>query len=213
MSAFESLRQGEHRVTPDQRFTRRLRAEIESALSPAAMSTVDLPERSSAMTTTTPPTTTTARTATLTAYLAVTDAARAIDWYADVFGGRETVRYTDDADGRIGHAEIEFGGVTLMLSDEYPDYDAVAPTTLGGSPVALHVDVPDVDAVWARAIAGGADGRRPPEDRAYGERSGSFVDPFGHRWMIATTIAAPTVEEIDAASEGFTVTAPPPPES
>ena len=212
MSAFESLRQGDHPVTPDPRFTRRLRGQLEAALSPAAMTPVELPERSTTMTTTTAPSTT--RTATLTAYLAVTDAARAIDWYVDVFGGRETVRYTDEADGRIGHAEIEFGGVTLMLSDEYPDYDAVAPTTLGGSPVALHVDVPDVDAVWARAIAGGADGRRPPEDRPYGERSGSFVDPFGHRWMVATTIATPTVEEIDAASEGFSVTAPPPdPES
>lgn len=214
MTAFESLRQGEHPVMPDPAFTRRLRAQLEAALSPAAMSDVHLPERSSTVTTTeTTPAATTAgataaRRSALTAYLTVAGAARAIEWYTDVFGGRETVRYTDESDGRIGHAEIEFDGVTLMLSDEYPDYGAVAPTTLGGTAVTLHVEVPDVDAVWQRAIAGGADGQRPPTDQPYGERSGTFVDPFGHRWMVATTTGEPTLDEIQQAADGFTITAP-----
>lgn len=208
MSAFDSLRQDDHRIAPDPRFARRLRAQLEAALAPEAMTQIDLPERNPAMTATEPTTEIAARTATITPYVAVSDAARAIAWYADVLGARETVRYTDDSDGRIGHAELEIGGTMLMLSDEYPDFDAVAPTTLGGSPVALHVDVADVDAVWQRAIASGADGKRPPEDHPYGERMCTFVDPFGHRWMVATQIAEPTVDEIDEASTGFTVTAP-----
>lgn len=204
MSAFDSLRHDHRAATPDPRFVRQLRAQLAAAITPEALTQIDLPERTPAMTTTE----TATRAITITPYIAVSDAARAIAWYAEVLGARETVRYTDDSDGRIGHAELDIGGAMLMLSDEYPDFEALAPTTIGGTPAALHVVVPDVDAVWDRAIAAGAEGRRPPEDQPYGERMSTFVDPFGHRWLVATRIAEPTVTEVDAGSTGFTVTAP-----
>lgn len=208
MSAFESLRHHHRPTAPDPRFARQLRAQLVAALTPEALAQIKLPERSPAMTSTETATGSTAHAPAITPYIAVSDAARAITWYAEVLGARETVRYTDDSDGRIGHAELDIGGAMLMLSDEYPDFEALAPTTIGGTPAALHVVVPDVDAVWDRAMAAGAEGRRPPEDQPYGERISTFVDPFGHRWMVATAIAEPTVSDIDAASTGFTVTAP-----
>ena len=85
----------------------------------------------------------------------------------------------------------------------------VSPTTLGGTPFSMHVEVPDVDAVYARVVADGAPRRPEPHDEAYGARSFDMIDPFGHRWMIQTPIATPTIEEIQVASDGFTITAAP----
>ena len=152
-----------------------------------------------------------AATSTITPYLTVTGGPAAIDWYVAVLGAVEQTRYTGD-DGRIGHAELTIGGARFMLSDEYPEFGAgvVSPTTLGGTPFSMHVEVPDVDAVYARVVA---DGRalvgREPHDEAYGARSFDMIDPFGHRWMIQTPIATPTIEEIQAGMEGFTITAAP----
>lgn len=198
MSAFEQLRQDPNPVAPDRRFADSLRARIVAELAPA----IELPERSDPMTD--PASTAPAATATITPYLAVHDADRAIAWYVGVFGAREAVRYVGD-DGRIGHAELELGGARIYLSDEYPDIGVLGPRSMGGSPVALNVVVPDVDAVWEMAIAAGAEALRPPEDQPYGERSSQFRDPFGHRWMVQSTIATPSHEEIDAAMEGFEV--------
>jgi uncharacterized glyoxalase superfamily protein PhnB len=217
MSAFESLRRTTSPARPDERFAARLRARIVAELAP----TVDLPDRADPTTTATtseeismsdtmPATDDASRSAEvrITPYLAVHDAAAAIDWYRRVFAAREIVRYTGD-DGRIGHAEVDLGGASIYLSDEYPDHGVSAARTLGGSAVGLNVLVPDVDVVWERALDAGADGLRPPEDQPYGERSSTFVDPFGHRWMVQTTIATPTTDEIEAGFGGaFTVTAP-----
>lgn len=206
MSAFESLRQPDRAVDPDRRFAEQLRARIAAELAP----TIELPERNTDMNTITTDTSTdvaAASAATLVPYLAIAGADRAIAWYADVFGARETTRYVAD-DGRIGHAEVEIGGARIMLSDEYPDFDAVAPTSVGATSVTMNLNVSDVDAVWAKAVDGGADGKRPPEDQPYGERSCTFVDPFGHRWMVQTTVAHPSPAEVDDAMEGFTVVTP-----
>jgi uncharacterized glyoxalase superfamily protein PhnB len=144
----------------------------------------------------------------LTPYLCVSDAAAAIAWYTDVLGAVEQVRYTGD-DGRIGHAELAVGGAGFMLSDEYPEFGPgiVAPTTLGGTPFSMHLDVPDVDAVHARVVADGrAQVGREPHDEPYGARSFDMVDPFGHRWMIQTPLGNPSVAEIEAGMEGYTIT-------
>lgn len=123
----------------------------------------------------------------VTAYLCCTGAADAMAFYADVFGAVEVgQRYVDQSDGRIGHGEFTIGDTHLMISDEYPEYGAVSPTTLGGSSIMLSIYVDDVDAVFARAVAGGARGVRPPEDQAYGARMGAIVDPWGHRWSVQT---------------------------
>lgn len=94
------------------------------------------------------------------------------------------------------HAEIEIGGSAIMLADEFPQMDAVSPQTLGGSPVFLHLYVPDADAMFAKAIAAGAKSEQPMEDKFYGDRSGTLLDPFGHRWTLATHVEDVTPEEI-----------------
>lgn len=120
----------------------------------------------------------------LTPYLAFHDCAAAVRFYTEVFDSVETQeQYTDD-DGRIAHATIRVGGATLFVSDEYPDYGARSPLDLGGSPVALHFQVADADAVAARMVAAGGTTLREVEDQADGERRGTFLDPFGYRWMI-----------------------------
>ena len=118
-------------------------------------------------------------------YLTVKDAARAIEFYKKAFGAVERGRLADPS-GKIGHAEITIGGSTIMLADEFPDYDAISPATLGGSPVKMHLYVDDVDAFAERAIAAGAKMVRPVEDQFYGDRSGQLADPFGYTWIVAT---------------------------
>ena len=121
----------------------------------------------------------------VTPYLILRDAARAITFYKNVFGAIEEMRM-DAPDGKIGHAELRIGGSIVMLADECPEMDARCPETVGGSPVIIHVYVEDVDAVVARAIKEGAKLNQPVEDKFYGDRSGSVTDPFGHLWNIAT---------------------------
>ena len=209
MSAFDSLRSPDGRAEPDRRFASDLRARLTAELAP----TIPLPDRTERTSMTDNATTVDAAAAAtpdamhdVVAYLTVQGAAAAIDWYIDVFGATEATRYVGD-DERIGHAELTINGGQIYLSDEYPEIGVVAPPTIGGSATALVANVPDVDAVYAAAMAGGATGLRPPEDQPYGDRSATIVDPFGHRWMVQTTVAQPSVAEIDENMEGFTVTA------
>ena len=139
-------------------------------------------------------------------YLCVAGASAAIDWYASVFGATEDIRYVGD-DGLIGHAEILIGGSRLMLSDPYPDFGVDAPVVGALASVTMSLDVADVDAVVAAADAAGATVVRVPEDQPYGDRAATIIDPFGHRWMLHTTIATPTTAEINESMEGFTVVA------
>jgi PhnB protein len=230
VTAFDDLRESTDPIAPDPGFAARLRSHVVAALgasdaspdpvrtlpAPDDVPAVDMPERSIAMTNTaaaSTPATTSATTSTpatanpLIPYIAVAGAVAAMEWYTDVLGAVETIRYTGD-DGRVGHAEMNIGGARLMLSDEYPDYGAVGPQTLGGTSFSLHLTVPDVDATWDRAIARGAAGQRPPTDQPYGERSCTFLDPFGHRWNVGTHIADPTTEGIEAGMEGYTISEP-----
>ena len=103
----------------------------------------------------------------------------AIEFYKKVFGAEETMRLAEPS-GRIGHAELMIGGSPIMMSDEYPDLDALGPLSRGGSTVGIHLYVEDVDEVFARAVAEGATAARPMKDEFYGDRSGKLIDPFGH---------------------------------
>ncbi len=132
----------------------------------------------------------------VTPYLVVSGAAAAIEFYSAVLGAKETMRM-DAPEGRIGHAEIKIGDSIVMLADEAPDYDALAPGTVGGTPVSLMVYVDDVDATFARAIENGARQTQPVDDKFYGDRSGGFEDPFGHRWTVATHVEDVAPDEIE----------------
>jgi uncharacterized glyoxalase superfamily protein PhnB len=127
--------------------------------------------------------------------LAVRDAARAIDFYATVFGGRETLRLVDH-DGRIVHAELRLGPVTLMLADEQPEWGFHGPAASGATGVVIHLHVDDVDAMLARALAAGAAVLRPPTDEGHGERQAKFRDPFGHEWLLGHELERLSDDEI-----------------
>ena len=123
----------------------------------------------------------------VTPYLIVDGAAEAIDFYTSVLGASERMRM-GGPDGKVGHAELEIGDSLIMLADEHPEMDARGPRTVGGTPVSMHVYVEDADEVFARAVDGGAKALQPVEDRFYGDRLGSFEDPFGHHWNVATHV-------------------------
>jgi PhnB protein len=121
----------------------------------------------------------------LTPGLAIRGAAAAIAFYVKAFGAKELSRMPGP-DGKLMHAELKIGDRILMLGDESPEMGSPSPQTLGGSAVALMHYVKDVDAVFARAVAAGAKSLFPPADMFWGDRYGQVVDPFGHRWSIAT---------------------------
>ena len=123
----------------------------------------------------------------LFAYICVTDTAAAIEFYKRAFGAAEKFRLTEPG-GRIGHAELDFGGTTLMLCDEFPEYGIRAPQPGQTTSVTIHIHVDDADAVIEAAVAAGARLERAPSDSFHGERSGAIRDPFGHRWSIGHQI-------------------------
>lgn len=125
-------------------------------------------------------------------YLRVADGAAAILWYIEVFDATERMRLVDPSDGRVGHAELQLApGVTIMLSQAYPELGLGAPDpSRGVDGVGLHLHVDDADAVLARAVAAGATLLRAASDQFYGERTGTFRDPFGHTWMVGHEVEA-----------------------
>jgi uncharacterized glyoxalase superfamily protein PhnB len=131
----------------------------------------------------------------VTAMLAIRDCARAIEFYRKAFGAKELTRMPGP-DGKLMHAEIEIGDTIVMMGEEAPEQGAPSPQALGGSAVGLMLYVPNCDAVFARAVATGAAAKMPPSDMFWGDRYSQVVDPFGHRWGIATHKADPTEAEV-----------------
>jgi PhnB protein len=131
----------------------------------------------------------------VTPYLIVDGAAEAIDFYKSVLGASERMRM-GGAEGKVGHAELEVGNSVIMLADEHPEMNALGPRSVGGTPVMLHVYVEDADAAFERAIQAGAKPLQAMEEKFYGDRRGSFEDPFGHRWDVATHVEDVSQEEM-----------------
>jgi PhnB protein len=128
-------------------------------------------------------------------YLCVDGASAAIEFYRDVFGATERMRMTEP-DGRIGHAELEIGTAVIMLVDEFPDLGVRSPKTIGGTPVTMTLYVEDVDAVFTQATDAGATVLGSVKDQFYGDRTGQFEDPFGHRWSVATHVEDVSPEDL-----------------
>lgn len=128
--------------------------------------------------------------------LAIDGAAEAIDFYTSVLGATERMR-VQSPDGKVGHSELQIGDSVIMLADEYPDMGFAGPKTVGGTPVTIGVYVEDVDAVFAAALAAGATELRAVQDQFYGDRSGQFEDPWGHRWNVASQVEDISPEEMD----------------
>jgi len=131
----------------------------------------------------------------ITPYIYVADARKAIEFYTKVFGAQELFRM-DEPGGKVGHAELRIGDSVVMLADEHPEIGARSPKAYGGTPSCLLLYVEDVDRVFKQAIATGARELRPVENKFYGDRSGMVEDPFGHQWAIATHVEDVAPEEM-----------------
>jgi len=120
-------------------------------------------------------------------YIIVDGASAAIDYYKKAFGAEERIRHAGPG-GKVMHAEINLGNSIVMLADEFPEMGHKSPKTLGGTPTGICLYVNDVDTVFNRAVAAGGKIERPLQNQFYGDRSGTLVDPFGHKWTISTHI-------------------------
>jgi PhnB protein len=131
----------------------------------------------------------------VTPYLIVRGGNDAIEFYKKAFGATELFRFPAP-EGKVGHAEIKVGDSPIMLADEYPQMGYNSPQSIGGSPVSLMIYVEDVDTVFHRAVESGATVKEAVQDKFYGDRVGSVVDPFGHVWHIATHKEDISIEEM-----------------
>jgi PhnB protein len=130
----------------------------------------------------------------VTPYLIINGASRAIDFYKTAFGAQEIMRFPGP-NGTIGHAELRIGDSVIMLADEQLA-QFHSPEAYGGSPVSLMIYVPDVDKTFKQAVDNGAKEIRAVQDQFYGDRSGNLVDPFGHVWTVATHVEDVSEEEM-----------------
>ena len=123
---------------------------------------------------------------TLTPFLTVRDASRAIDFYQQAFGAQVRGGVAKDPDGKVMHAELKIGDSIIMLSDEYPEFGSLSPQSGGSTSMGLHIYVDDVDHAFDRAVKAGAHVEMPVADQFWGDRYGRLKDPFGHKWSLAT---------------------------
>jgi PhnB protein len=137
----------------------------------------------------------------VTPYLIVKGAAKAIDYYKTAFGATELFRM--EHNGQIGHAEIKIGDSPIMLADEQPEMKYLSPQTLGGTPVSIMIYVDDVDTTYKAAIDAGGVELKALQDQFYGDRSGTLSDPFGHVWTVATHTEDVSPEEIEKRLAAF----------
>ena len=148
---------------------------------------------------------------TLTPYLTVRDAARAIDFYKQAFGAAER-GVMKGPDGKVMHAELMIGDSIVMLADEFPEFGAVSPQAIGGSASGLHIYVKDVDKAFDQAVKAGGSVEMPVADMFWGDRYGKLKDPFGHKWSIATHTADLSMEEMDKGMKEMMAKMPKPAE-
>ena len=140
---------------------------------------------------------------TVTPYMTVSGAAKAIEWYKTVFGAEEIMRMATP-DGRLMHAEIKIGDSFIMLGDEWPEYGGLqSPQKLGGTATGLAIYVPDCDAIFSRAVEAGASAKMSPSDMFWGDRYSKVVDPFGHEWSISTHIEDVAPDEMNRRAEAM----------
>jgi PhnB protein len=131
----------------------------------------------------------------ITPYLAVDDAADAIDYYTKAFGAKERGRM-EAPGGKIGHAELEIGDSLIMLSDALPQFSTRPPNELGGTSMSIFLYVEDADAVVKQAVDAGGTATMEVADQFWGDRFGIVQDPFGHLWSVATHVEDVPPEEM-----------------
>jgi PhnB protein len=135
----------------------------------------------------------------ITPHIVVQGAERAAAFYRDAFGARE-LRRIPTPDGRLLSVELELGGGSLHLADEFPELGVLAPPTIGGTAVVLSLQVEDAASVFARAIESGGVERQPVQEMFWGDLHGQLDDPFGHRWNAQQHVRDVPHEEVVAAA-------------
>ena len=140
----------------------------------------------------------------LTPYITTRNTSEAIEFYKKALGAVENGRLIMP-DGNIAHAEIQIGDSKIMLAEESKDWGNTSPQSLDGSPVGLCLYVEDVDAVYAQAIATGATdlSGEGVKDQFYGDRSGNFTDPYGHKWTVMTHKEDISFEEMQKRADSI----------
>jgi PhnB protein len=138
----------------------------------------------------------------ITPYMTVRDAARAIDFYKRAFGAVEKGAMKGP-NGRVMHAELRIGDSIFMLADEFPEFNSLSPQSTGGAGMGLHIYTEDVDSAFDRAVKAGATVEMPVSDMFWGDRYGKLADPFGHKWSIGTHKQDVTMAEMEEAQKEF----------
>jgi PhnB protein len=142
----------------------------------------------------------------VTPYLIVRGGVDAIEFYKKAFGATELFRFPAPG-GKIGHAEIKIGDSPIMLADEFPEMGYKGPQSIGGSPLSLMIYVDEVDTVFNRAVEAGGTVKEAVQDKFYGDRTGTVIDPFGHVWHVSTHKEDVSMEEMERRAKAHSATA------
>jgi len=137
----------------------------------------------------------------VTPYLIIDGCAEAIEFYKKAFGAEEVMRLPMPDGSGVMHTEIQIGGARVMMGEASPEQGFESPKALGHSPVAIHIYTEDADALFAQAVGAGAEATMPVTEMFWGDRFGKVKDPYGHIWSVATHVADPTPEEMQAGFE------------
>ena len=137
---------------------------------------------------------------TLTPFLTVRNAVKAIEFYKQAFGAQERGVAKDPA-GKVMHAEVKIGDSIIMLSDEFPEFGSLSPESGGSPSMGLHIYIENVDQAFDRAVNAGAKVEMPVMDQFWGDRYGRLKDPFGHKWSIATHTKDMSADEMKNAMD------------
>ena len=133
---------------------------------------------------------------TVTPYLVVKGADKAIDFYTKAFGAEELSRSSCEESGLVMNAKLRIGNSIIMLNDEFPEHGCLGPSGENKPAVSMHIYVEDVDAFFNKAVKAGAEPTMPVSDAFWGDRFGQLKDPFGHSWSVATHVEDLTPDEI-----------------
>jgi uncharacterized glyoxalase superfamily protein PhnB len=134
---------------------------------------------------------------TITPHIAVSDAAKALDFYKKALGAEEVMRAADPSGQKVWHAVLQIGNSRLFVNDVFPEMDP----TPNKSSFWLYVD--NCDQLFKRAVDAGCKATMPLADMFWGDRMGNVVDPFGQSWTIATHTKDMTPEEMKKAEQEF----------
>jgi len=137
---------------------------------------------------------------TITPHLVCADGLAALDFYKRAFGAVQLDQNMSSG-GKLLHAHLRIGNSSIMLADEFPEWDALGPNARGGASVTLHLYVENADAFMAQAEKAGATVVTPVEETFWGDRYGKLTDPFGHSWAVATHVRDVTPEEMHKAAQ------------